>query len=97
MAWAIGEYLITEISSYTLFATHFHEITGLTNDYPKEVKNLQMLVEFGEQELRMTHVVADGVCDKSYGIEVAKKLGFPDEIIEMAQNLLEELENASSK
>ena len=76
MAWAISEYLIKELKSKTLFATHYHELTCLSNIY-EGIKNLSVAVQEKGEEIVFLHKIIPGATDKSYGIQVAKLAGFP--------------------
>lgn len=73
--------MATEIKSYCLFATHFHEITRLTDDVPT-AKNFHVTAIVGEK-LILLYKVRPGICDQSFGIHVAKMANFPDEVIEV--------------
>lgn len=84
LAYAIMQYLI-KISSLTLFATHYHELT-LTNT--ENISLLHMLVEESHNQVIFLRRIAEGVSDSSYGIYVAKKAGLPREVISEANKFL---------
>lgn len=92
LAWAIAEYLTTDIQCLTLFATHFHEMTAMEKELPN-VKNLYVSALAEEKNLTMLYKVKEGVIDRSYGIHVAEMLKFPEEVLEEARKLASELEN----
>jgi DNA mismatch repair protein MSH2 len=102
LAWSISEHLAKSVKSWTLFATHFHELTSLANDYDN-VGNLHVVahVEAGsdEKESRETednvtllYKVEPGISDQSFGIHVAELVKFPQKIINMAKRKATELE-----
>lgn len=92
---AIAQYLACRVGCFTFFATHFHELTALSHEYPGAISNLHVTVREDERtgECVLLFKVKEGICDKSYGIHVAKTVGFPEIVIKMAQwraDLLEE-------
>jgi DNA mismatch repair protein MutS len=87
LAWAISEYIYATINARTLFATHYHELTSLQEKY-QGIKNFNIgVIEKGD-EITFLHKLVEGSTDKSYGIQVAKLAGLPNEIITRAQELL---------
>jgi len=92
LAWAIAEYLATEINCLTLFATHFHEMTAMEKELPN-VKNLYVRALAEGEKLTMLYKVQEGVIDRSYGIHVAEMLRFPEEVLNEARQLADALEN----
>lgn len=91
LAWSISRQLSTKIKCYTLFATHFHEMTELENEVAS-VGNLHVKALCSEDKLTMLYTICDGVCDESYGIEVAKYTRFPEHVTEAAKEKLRQLE-----
>ena len=91
IAWAIVEYIANDIKAKTLFATHYHELTELSNKL-KGVKNLTVLVEEKADEIIFLRKIIEGSTDKSYGIEVAKLAGIDKKIIDRANEILNEIE-----
>ncbi|PCI87922.1 MAG: DNA mismatch repair protein MutS [Hyphomicrobiales bacterium] len=91
IAWATIEHLHEQNSCRSLFATHYHELTGL-NDKLKHLKNATMRVAEWNGEVRFLHEVRKGVAERSYGIHVAKLAGLPDLVINRATEVLEYLE-----
>ena len=94
IAWALSEYLIKEIKARTLFATHYHELLKLSEKYPENVKNFNVLVEedLEEGSVIFLRKIVKGGTDRSYGIYVAKMAGLPDKIIKRANEILESFE-----
>lgn len=92
LAWAIAEYIATEINCFCLFATHFHEMTAMEKELTN-VKNRYVKAIAQGDQLTMLYKVMDGVIDRSYGIHVAQMLKFPDEVLREAKALADELEN----
>ena len=80
LAWAIAEYLATEINCLCLFATHFHVMTDMEKELPN-VKNLFVSALAEGQKLTMIYKITEGVIDSSYGLHVAQMLKFPEEVL----------------
>ncbi|MDR0520398.1 MAG: DNA mismatch repair protein MutS [Planctomycetaceae bacterium] len=91
LAWAIVEYLHNRIDCRTLFATHYHELTDLSETMDG-VCNLNVAVREERGEVVFLHKIIRGAADKSYGIHVAKLAGVPSEVVERSQVILNELE-----
>ncbi|MEE9212279.1 MAG: DNA mismatch repair protein MutS [Phycisphaeraceae bacterium] len=90
LAWAITEFLAHK-RCRTLFATHYHELTGLSEQH-ENVANLNVTVrEWGDQ-IVFLHRIVPGATDRSYGIHVAKIAGLPDAVVQRATKLLGQLE-----
>ena len=92
LAWAIAEYLATDVNCLTLFATHFHEMTAMEKEL-SNVKNLYVSALAEGEKLTMLYKVKEGVIDRSYGIHVAEMLKFPEEVLSEARALADALEN----
>ena len=96
IAWAVTEYLHEKTRSKTIFATHYHELTQLGDLLPG-VKNLNVIVrEVGETVVFLRRL-EEGGADRSYGIQVARLAGLPEELIERAAELLRELEGTHTR
>jgi DNA mismatch repair protein MutS len=96
LAWAITEYIATQVKCCTLFATHYHELTELA-DMLGNVKNLNVAVREWKDDVVFLHKIVQGRADKSYGIHVAKLAGIPVKILNRSKEILEELENSFSR
>lgn len=96
LAQAILEYVANKIKCKTLFSTHYHELT----DMEKTISNLKNKHVSAVEEngnITFLHKVKDGSVDKSYGINVAKLAGLPDEVIDRASGILNIYENKEKK
>jgi DNA mismatch repair protein MutS len=93
IAFACVEHLNAVNRSRTLFATHFHELTQLSQTFPR-LFNLTMRVSEWKGALVFLHEVIPGAADRSYGIQVAKLAGLPAAVIKRARAVLSELETA---
>jgi DNA mismatch repair protein MutS len=93
IAWAAVEYLHARTRAKTLFATHYFELTELA-DRLSGVKNFHVSVKETGSGIVFLRKVEPGAADRSYGIEVAKLAGLPNEVIERAREVLAEHENA---
>jgi DNA mismatch repair protein MutS len=93
IAWAAIEYLHARTRAKTLFATHYHELTELA-DRLSGVKNYRVTVKETPTGITFLRKVEPGPADKSYGIEVAKLAGLPNEVIVRAREVLLEHESA---
>ncbi len=96
LAWAVAEHLhdLEGVGVKTLFATHYQELTELTRLKPR-VRNLQVLVAESGGDIVFLHRLAPGAAPQSYGIEVAKLAGVPQEVVDRAREVLENLEAGS--
>jgi DNA mismatch repair protein MutS len=90
LAWAITEHL-AEAGPRTLFATHYHELTELSDRLP-QVRNLHVTVREWKGDVVFLHRIAPGATDRSYGIHVAQLAGIPRSVVARAQQLLGTLE-----
>ena len=92
IAWAALEYLCEENHRIrTLFATHYHELTGLEGKLPG-LKNLNTEIGEDERGIVFLHRICEGAAGRSYGIHVAKLAGVPRVLLENAQEKLTILE-----
>lgn len=91
LAQSILEYLATDLKATTLFATHYHELTSLS-DVHSNIINTHMSVVEKNGQIEFLHTLLMGPAQKSYGIQVAKLAGISDKITDRARLLLKELE-----
>ena len=82
-------YLSEKVGCFTFFATHFHELTALAkSSNSSAISNLHVTVKEEDEvtgEAVLLFKVEEGICDRSFGIHVAKAVGFPQVVIKMAQ------------
>lgn len=90
LAWAISEHIAGTVRCRTLFATHYHELTDLSDRF-KGVRNLNVAVREWEDQVIFLHRIVEGGTDRSYGIHVARLAGVPRNVLERARQLLGEL------
>jgi DNA mismatch repair protein MutS len=93
IAWAVVEYIAREMKPRTLFATHYHELTELSLVLDG-IKNLNVAVKEWGDEIIFLRRIEEGSADKSYGIQVARLAGLPEETIKRAKEILSNLEKA---
>ncbi len=95
IAWSVLEYIADpkKCGAKALFATHYHELTELEGELPG-VKNYRVTVkEIGEDIVFLRKIVRGGA-DKSFGVQVARLAGLPDDVLSRAKEILEKLECA---
>ena len=96
LAQAILEYISDNIKSFTLFSTHYHELTRLDKKY-KNIKNVHVSAVENGNEITFLHKVKNGAVDKSYGIHVARLAKMPDSLLKRADEILNEYESNAKK
>jgi DNA mismatch repair protein MutS len=91
LAWATARHLASKIGAFTLFATHYFELTALAADLPG-VLNVHLDATEHRQGIVFMHSVKPGPASKSYGLAVAKLAGIPREVLVEARRYLNALE-----
>jgi DNA mismatch repair protein MutS len=91
LAWACAAYIAREIRAFTLFATHYFELTSLAGSAPAVANVHVEAIEHGER-LVFLHSVKDGPANQSYGLQVAALAGIPKSVTAQARVYLAELE-----
>jgi DNA mismatch repair protein MutS len=98
IAWAVVEYIHNHprLRAYTLFATHYHELTQLSDLLPG-VRNYNVAVSEAEGKVVFLHKIIPGGADRSYGIHVGQLAGLPRPVTLRATEILRQLEASSGK
>ncbi len=96
IAWAAVEHLHEANRCRGLFATHFHELTALSEKLGR-LSNATMRVKEWDGDVIFLHEVGPGAADRSYGIQVAKLAGLPEAVVSRARDVLNKLEDADRK
>jgi DNA mismatch repair protein MutS len=98
IAWAMIEYIHNHphLRARTLFATHYHELTELADLLPG-VRNYNVAVSESGDNVVFLHKIIPGGADKSYGIHVAQLAGLPAPVIQRANEIMQQLEQASER
>ena len=91
LAWAISEYLHSNIKCKSVFATHYHQLTQLEGILPG-VKNYSIAVKEEKGNITFLRTVVPGATDKSYGVHVARLAGVPEAVTKRADQILKEIE-----
>jgi DNA mismatch repair protein MutS len=94
LAWAIARHLVERIGSYTLFATHYFELTALAQVH-REVANVHLDAVEHKDRIVFLHALEEGPASQSYGLQVAALAGVPAGVVRAARRYLQELETRS--
>jgi DNA mismatch repair protein MutS len=95
IAWAVAEFLhdLNGTGVKTLFATHYHELTELSKE-KERVQNFNITVKEWNDEIIFLRKLVPGGTNRSYGIQVARLAGIPDNVIARARRILTDIENS---
>ncbi|HEX4064602.1 MAG TPA: DNA mismatch repair protein MutS [Acidobacteriaceae bacterium] len=96
LAWSTLEYLQRHIGARALFATHYHELTMLAEEFPR-LKNLHVAVRESPQGIVFLHRIEEGAANRSYGIDVARLAGLPPAVIQRARQVLKQHERSERR
>jgi DNA mismatch repair protein MutS len=96
IAWSVGEYVNTRIKAKTMFATHFYELTELA-DLLESARCYNVSIKEVAGEIFFIRKVVEGKGSKSYGIQVAKLAGLPEEVIQSAKTVLKRMESEGER
>ena len=91
LAWAAAVHLAKQVKAFTLFATHYFELTSLPEDYP-QVANIHLDATEHNDHIVFLHSIQEGPASKSYGLQVAKLAGIPEPVVSSAKAKLAQLE-----
>merc|ERR1719350_1104241 len=94
LAWAVSDHIARVIKCPTLFTTHYTELTELANEVDT-VTNFHVSALISEDRLTLLYQLQPGVCDQSFGIDVAKIANFPRDVIENAKKRIAKLEGVN--
>ena len=94
LAWATAEYLAKDIKAYTLFATHYFELTTLAENC-ETIENIHLDASEHADQIVFLHAVKEGPANQSYGLQVAQLAGVPQMVIHEAKQKLQDLEAQS--
>nr|WP_217645467.1 DNA mismatch repair protein MutS [Oceanisphaera psychrotolerans] len=92
LAWSCADALANRLHAYTLFATHYFELTELAGLWP-EVANVHLDAVEHEDTIAFMHAVQEGAASRSYGLQVAALAGVPKPVLALARQKLAELES----
>ncbi len=92
LAWAMARHLVEKNRSFTLFATHYFELTRLAQEL-KQIANVHAEVVEHESRIVFLHTIAEGPASQSYGIQVAQLAGVPAAVVRLAKQRLKQLED----
>lgn len=93
LAWSVIEYIAENLECFTLFATHYHELTQITQ-LDTRIKNYCVSVIENNDEVIFLHKIKRGSADRSYGIHVAKLAGMPKKLLQRAKQIMRDLESS---
>ena len=96
IAKAVVEYFDKNIHAYTLFATHYHELSDMAST-SKKIKNFTVTVKERGEEITFLRRIVPGCADRSYGIHVARLAGLPESLLKQASAILDNLESQDNK
>lgn len=96
LAWASAVWLTERTGAFTLFATHYFELTALERDY-EQVANVHLDAAEHGDEIVFLHSVREGPASRSYGLQVARLAGVPTEAVDNATRKLRELEQSRAQ
>ena len=99
IAWAVAEYIVTHFKNApkTLFATHYHELQALEEEYSKLIRNFHMAVAGDKDQPIFLHTLLPGGASHSFGVTVAKLAGIPEDVIKKATAMLQILEERAKQ
>jgi DNA mismatch repair protein MutS len=91
LAWAIARHLVERSRAFTLFATHYFELTRLAEEY-REIANVHLDAVEHRHSIVFLHAVEEGPASQSYGVQVAQLAGIPASVVKAARKRLAFLE-----
>ena len=91
IAWSVCEFLATKVRARVIFATHYHELNIMANNFD-QIKNYKVTVNEENNEIEFLRKVVEGSTSRSYGIQVAKMAGLPNAVISRALTLINRIQ-----
>lgn len=91
IAYSVVDYLVNNIKAKTLFATHYHQLNKMAQNYDA-INNYNVLVKDNKDDVIFLHKIVKGGTNKSYGIHVAKLAGLPSQVIKNSLNLINKID-----
>ena len=95
IARAVVEYIDSKIHAYTLFATHYHELSAMEGESP-HIKNYTVTVKERGKDITFLRRIVPGAADRSYGIHVARLAGLPEPLLKRSEDILRSLEEGAA-
>src|SRR5690606_20918219 len=95
LAWAAAVYLVDRLRAFTLFATHYFELTQLPDQFP-QAANVHLDATEYNDHIVFLHTIQEGPASRSYGLQVAKLAGIPAPVVAAAKRKLGELEHSAT-
>ncbi len=96
IAWSVAEFIAAKIKARCIFATHYHELNVMTNNYP-QIKNYRVTVEEQNGEIEFLRKIVQGGASRSYGIQVAKMAGLPNVVVKRSEELMTKMQRDMAK
>ncbi len=96
IAWSVAEFIAKKIKARCIFATHYHELNVMTNNYP-QIKNYRVTVEEQNGEIEFLRKIIPGGASRSYGIQVAKMAGLPQSVVKRSEDLMTRMQRDMAK
>ncbi|KAE9550808.1 hypothetical protein FO519_005980 [Halicephalobus sp. NKZ332] len=96
LAWGVADHILNKIGCFCLFATHYHEMSLLKEKFPNDVVNLKVDTFTGKDgEITFLYKIVEGLAERSFGLNIANTLKFPEKIMIDAKKILNFLETNS--
>ena len=96
IAWSVAEYIAKKIQAKCIFATHYHELNVMTNTLP-QIKNYRITISEENGKIEFLRKIVPGGASKSYGIQVAKMAGLPNDVVKRSEELMTRMQKDFSK
>ena len=96
IAWSVAEYIAKKIRAKCIFATHYHELNVMTNTLP-QIKNYRITISEENGQIEFLRKIVPGGASKSYGIQVAKMAGLPNDVVKRSEELMSRMQRDFSK